>query len=89
MPLFAIFDERQSGSEHIEKFVIVRMPVARAQPSAWRQVHEIDTEISEPAGITRRCPTRSTQSASGGDGWYEPVGCGTAAMSTFGMTATL
>jgi hypothetical protein len=27
----------------------VRMPVALARPCAWRQVHEIDPEIAEPA----------------------------------------
>jgi hypothetical protein len=88
VPLFAIFDERMSASEQIDEFVIVGMPMAQAQPSAWRQVHEFHTDISRTVGIIRRCRPRSTRSASNGAGWYEPVGCGKAAMVALGHDST-
>ena len=54
--LAAIFDQRQFAFEHVDEFVLVRMPVALARPIARRQVHEIDPEIREPAGIAESLP---------------------------------
>jgi hypothetical protein len=52
----AVFDQRQFAFQHIDEFVLVRMPVALARPIAGRQAHEIDAEISEPAGIAQPLP---------------------------------
>src|ERR1700733_6811610 len=48
-----IFDERQLAFEHVHEFVFGRMPVALARPIAWRQTHEIDTEISKASGVAQ------------------------------------
>lgn len=45
--LAVILDQHQLAFEQIDE--LVRMPVALARPCAWRQVHEIDPEIAEPA----------------------------------------
>jgi|HubBroStandDraft_6_1064221.scaffolds.fasta_scaffold6658326_1 hypothetical protein len=50
------------------QFVCARMPVALARPITWRQAHETDTEISEPAVVTQLLTNASAQGASNGDG---------------------
>jgi hypothetical protein len=52
----AIFDQRRFAFEQIDEFVFGRMPVALARPIARRQVHEIDPEINEPAGVAQPLP---------------------------------
>ena len=41
----------------------MRMPVALARPVARRQVHEIDAEIGEPAGVARAAAARARREA--------------------------
>jgi hypothetical protein len=83
--LAAIFDQRLFAFEHIDEFVFVRMPVALARPIARRQAHEIDPEISEPAGVAQPLPHAV------GTGCVEwrriarPLRSGTAVMSILGM----
>jgi hypothetical protein len=54
--LAAILDQGQLALEHIDEFVLVRMPVALARPVARRQAHEIDPEISDPTSIAQPLP---------------------------------
>ena len=66
--LAAIFDQHQFAFEYVDEFVFMRMPVALARPITWRQAHETDTEISEPAVVTQLLTNASAQGASNGDG---------------------
>src|SRR5206468_5899334 len=51
--LAAILDHDQLAFEHVDEFVLVRMPVALARPVAGGQAHEIDPEVGEPAGVAQ------------------------------------
>jgi hypothetical protein len=83
--LAAVFDQRQLAFEHVDEFVFVRMPMALARPVARRQVHEVESEIREPAGIAQPLPHAF------GAGRVElrriavPLRFGAAAMSILGM----
>ena len=44
--LAVILDQRQLAFEHVDEFVLMRMPVALARPIARRQMHEVDPEIA-------------------------------------------
>ena len=47
----AVLDEDQLAFEHVSELVLVAVPVALARPTAGRQGHEIDAEISKASGI--------------------------------------
>src|SRR5215470_6978725 len=63
--LATIFNQSQLACDHIDEFVLVRMPVALARPAARWQVHEIDPVIRKPAGVAEPLPHAL------GTGWVE------------------
>src|SRR5580765_5286608 len=51
--LTVVLDELQFALKHVDKFVLVAVPVALARPTTRRQGHEIDAEVPEPARIAQ------------------------------------
>ena len=55
--LFArIGDQHHLALDHIDEFVLPRVPVAVGRPAAGWQVHDVDTEIPKPEGVADAPP---------------------------------
>src|SRR5690349_23355174 len=51
--LSVIFAEDQFPLHHIDKLILVTVPVPLAGPAAWRQGHQVDAEIAKAARIAQ------------------------------------
>jgi hypothetical protein len=54
--LSAFLDQDQFALQNMDEFVLMAVPVSLARPAARRQMHQIDAEVAQAAGIAESLP---------------------------------